>query len=92
MRRELKIARTLIHDLEATLGLQSKQNKGDNAAVTAISMKPPLAQIEQEIEEKNKIIKMQQMEIKRLRVDIEMGSRPSSSQKLPPVSPVQQAV
>ncbi|KAJ8306471.1 hypothetical protein KUTeg_017016 [Tegillarca granosa] len=91
LRRELKIARTQIHDLEATLGLQSKQNKGDNAAVTTIAIKPPLAQIEQEIEEKNKIIKMQQMEIKRLRMDIEMGSRPSSSQKLPPVgSPVQQ--
>ena len=92
MRRELKIARTQIHDLEAALGMHSKKNKNDPSAVAAFTIKGPSALMQSEMEEKNKIIDMQKLEIKRLRMeitDIEMGSRPSSSQRLPPVQPIE---
>lgn len=95
LRRELKIARTQIHDLEAALGMHSKKNKNDTAAVAAFSSKGPSALMQSEMEEKNKIIDMQKLEIKRLRMeitDIEMGSRPPSSQRLPPVQPAIESV
>ena len=90
LRRELKLSRTQIHDLEAAMGLHSKRNKGDSAAMAALTVKGPSALVEREMEEKNKIIQMQTIEIKRLRMemtDIEMGSRPSST-RLPPVQAV----
>jgi hypothetical protein len=89
LRRELKIARTQIHDLEAALGLHgNKGSKGDSAALAAITSKAPSALLEQELEERNKIIDMQRMEIRRLRStmqDLEMGSRPPSSTRLQPI-------
>jgi len=93
LRRELKIARTQIHDLEAAMGLHSKKNKNDTAAIAAITSKGSGA-LERDLEEKLKIIEMQTLEIRRLRSemsDLEYGSRPPSSQRLPPVASVQQA-
>ena len=85
LRKELKIARTQIHDLEAALGLHSKNNKGDTATLAAFTIKTPSALMERDMEEKNKIIDMQKIEIRKLRNMIETGSRPSSSQRLPPM-------
>ncbi|XP_063431022.1 cilia- and flagella-associated protein 57-like [Mytilus galloprovincialis] len=90
LRRELKIARTTIHDLEAAMGLHSKKAKKDPNSVQTISFKAPSVMAEQELEEKNKIIEMQRMEIRRLREEYDSGgsrppSRPSSNPKLPPM-------
>lgn len=89
LRRELKIARTQIHDLEAAMGLHSKRNKSDTATIAAITAKGPSALMEKDMEEKNKIIEMQMMEIRRLRTEMSdldfQGSRPPSSHRLPPV-------
>lgn len=89
LRKELKIARTQIHDLEAALGLHSKNNKGDTATLAAFTIKTPSALMEKDMEEKNKIIDMQKMEIRKLRNMIETGSRPPSSSRLPPMQPVE---
>lgn len=90
LRKELKIARTQIHDLEAALGLHSKNNKGDTATLAAFTIKTPSALMEKDMEEKNKIIDMQKMEIKKLRNILDTGgSRPPSSQRLPPMQPVE---
>ncbi|KAK3612310.1 hypothetical protein CHS0354_011028 [Potamilus streckersoni] len=92
LRKELKIARTQIHDLEAALGLHSKTNKGDTQALAAITAKGPTAIFEKELEENRKMVEMQKMEIKRLRtqmLEIELGSRPSSSTKLPPMHSIE---
>ncbi|XP_033738759.1 cilia- and flagella-associated protein 57-like [Pecten maximus] len=88
LRRELKIARTQIHDLEAAMGLHSKKNKNDTAAIAAITAKGPSALMEKDMEEKTKIIEMQKIEIMRLRSemsDLDLGSRPPSSHRLPPM-------
>ncbi|XP_071118876.1 cilia- and flagella-associated protein 57-like [Haliotis cracherodii] len=90
LRRELKIARTSIHDLEAVLGLHSKNNKkADTATLAQITAKNPSALMVRDLEEKLKIIEMQRFEIRRLRnemSDIEMGSRPPSGTKLQPIT------
>ena len=83
------MARTQIHDLEAAMGLHSKKNKGDTATIAAITSKGPTALMEKDMEEKTKIIEMQQIEIRRLRNEMneyELGSRPPSSQRLPPMN------
>lgn len=89
LRRELKIARTTIHDLEAAMGLHSKKAKKDPNSVATISFKAPSVMAEQELEEKTKIIEMQRIEIRRLREEYDSGSRPpsrpSSNPKLPPM-------
>lgn len=89
LRKELKIARTQIHDLEAALGLHSKNNKGDTATLAAFTIKTPSALMEKDMEEKNKIIDMQKMEIRKLRNMLETGSRPPSGSKLPPMQPIE---
>lgn len=90
LRRELKISRTQIHDLEAALGLHSKNNKSETATLAAITAKTPSVMMEKDLEERQKIIEMQRLELKRLRSTVEQlehygGSRPSSGTKLQPI-------
>ena len=90
LRRELKIARTQIHDLEAALGLHSKKNKNEGANIAMFTTKGPSALLQNEMDEKEKMIDMQKMEIRRLRqemseMELGMGSRPPSGQKLQPI-------
>ena len=88
LRRELKIARTQVHDLETALGVMRKSQGlpvGDGVSNEADKMikTEDLVQLE-------KIIDIQKGEIRKLRVqikDIENRglSRPPSGGKLPPV-------
>ncbi|KAH3831997.1 cilia- and flagella-associated protein 57-like [Dreissena polymorpha] len=90
LRRELKIARTQIHDLEAAIKQNMKKEKGgEYPDIYAVMLKAPNAMIENEMDEKNKIIDMQKLEIRKLRHELETGSRPSSSSRLPPMQPVE---
>ena len=95
LRRELKIARTQVHDLEAALGLHRKSNQANAAETKAkLASTNKNAQLERELEEKLKVINLQQQEIMRVKTqlqDIENGqvSRPPSGGRLPPVAPVQ---
>ncbi|KAL3868099.1 hypothetical protein ACJMK2_040935 [Sinanodonta woodiana] len=89
LRRELKLARNHIHDLESTLGVS--KSKGEHSLTTIATGRVSLT-IQEVEEEKKKIISMQKMEIKRLRLQInelENGSRPNSSSKLPPMQIVE---
>jgi len=89
LRKELKIARTMIHDLEAAVKQYTKRTGGDND-MYAVMLKAPNALVENEMEEKEKIIDMQKIEIRRLRNQMsEYGSRPNSSQRLPPMQAVE---
>ena len=89
LRRELKLARTSIHDLEAVLGLHSTNNKkADTATLAQLTAKNPSAMMERDLAEKNKVIEMQRYEISRLRSEVtnfESGSRPPSGSKLLPI-------
>ncbi|XP_041357286.1 cilia- and flagella-associated protein 57-like [Gigantopelta aegis] len=89
LRRELKLARTSIHDLEAVLGLHSTNNKkADTATLAQLTAKNPSAMMERDLAEKNKVIEMQRYEISRLRseaTNFESGSRPPSGTKLLPI-------
>ncbi|KAK7099818.1 cilia- and flagella-associated protein 57-like [Littorina saxatilis] len=95
LRRELKICRTHIHDMEAALGLHSKMgNKGgDSTALAQLASKQPSALMERKLDEQVKIIDMQMIEIRRLRSNVEDlekvgGSRPPSGPALPPMQTV----
>ena len=92
LRKELKIARTQVHDLEAALGLHRKGgNQGNQTEMMQqIMSSNKNAQIEQDLEEGRKVIDLQKIEISKLRNEIhqlEMGqlSRPPSGVKLDPV-------
>ncbi|XP_025110126.1 cilia- and flagella-associated protein 57-like [Pomacea canaliculata] len=95
LRKEVKLQRTHVHDLKATLGLYTKkQKKGSDHA---IQMQSPArrheATMELKMEEQNRLIDLQLMEIKRLRNEVQeleslCGSRPSSAPRLPPVQAV----
>lgn len=89
LRKELKIARTQIHDLEAAVKQYTKKTGGDDTDIYAVMLKAPNALVENELEEKNKIIDMQKFEIRKLRMEIESGSRPGSSTRLPPMQAVE---
>ena len=93
LRKELKIARTQVHDLEAALGLHRKSNQATATETLAkITSQNKNAQLERNLEEQNKVIDLQSNEIKRLRGQIhELESqgvilRPSSGQKLPSIA------
>lgn len=94
LRRELRIARSQVHDLEAAMGLHRKSNApGHHTEVMQQIMKQNKnAQMEQDLKEKEKVIELQQHEIIKLRGDVtqlEQGaSRPNTGQRLQPVSPV----
>ena len=92
LRRELKIARTQVHDLEAAFGLHRKGNKpGEaNEIMQKISSCNKNAQLEQDMVEGNKVLELQKIEIQKLRNEIhqlEMGqlSRPASGTRLDPI-------
>lgn len=89
LRKELKIARTQIHDLEAAVKQYTKKTSGDDTDIYALMLKAPNALVENELEEKNKIIDMQKFEIRKLRMEMESGSRPGSSSRLPPMQQVE---
>ncbi|KXJ18311.1 cilia- and flagella-associated protein 57 [Exaiptasia diaphana] len=86
LRRELKISRTTVHDLETALGVMRKQqNQGNIDDGTAKDN-----QKTEEMSQLEKIIDIQKGEIRKLRVqikDLEQISvnRPPSGGKLPPV-------
>ena len=90
LRRELKIARTQVHDLETALGVMRKQqfsevehsgNPGESRKVSG------------ENQETEKLLDMQKGEIRKLRCQIKeletvINSRPPSGSRLPPVQAV----
>ena len=92
LRRELKISRTQVHDLEAALGLHRKSNKAHAAETLAqITSTNKNAQLDRNLQEKVKVIQLQQDEIVRLRGKVRVLEedmtpvRPPSGSKLPPV-------
>jgi len=81
LRKELKLCRVLIHDMEAAMGLDARSKKSGGTSNMALPPKPPGPMVERELEEHKKVIEMQQVELKRLRdeiYDLENG-RPTSS-------------
>ncbi|XP_069083885.1 cilia- and flagella-associated protein 57 [Pleurodeles waltl] len=91
LRRELKVCRAQVHDLEATLGLNKKNRKHSvsdiHAPPTDGLQTPKVMRLNME-EETQRIIEMQKLEIKRLRDQILIqeqmpGVRPPSGGKLP---------
>ena len=92
LRKELKIARTQVHDLEAALGLHRKANQGHATETLAqITSTNKNAQLERELEEKIKVVDLQKNEIVKLRNQIQevetvMFNRPPSGGKLPAIS------
>ncbi len=92
LRRELKIARSHVHDLEAALGLHRKNNKAHAAeTLAAITSTNKNAQLVRDLVESEKIVALQQEEIQRLRSRIgEIEDRPpSAGTKLPPMQQLQ---
>ncbi|XP_006813560.1 cilia- and flagella-associated protein 57-like [Saccoglossus kowalevskii] len=94
LRRELKIARTQVHDLEAALGI-SRKNKNQplpDQTASALVMSSAQSSRDQEASmETAKIIDMQKGEIKKLRrqmyeLELMAQERPPSGTRLPPMS------
>ncbi|XP_053099420.1 cilia- and flagella-associated protein 57 isoform X2 [Hemicordylus capensis] len=89
LRRELKITRTQVHDLQSTLGLLQKRKKqsGQFLAPSADRQSPGILRLNPE-EEAERIIEMQCLEIKRLQDQMQgqenaLVLRPTSGAKLP---------
>ncbi|XP_044157486.1 cilia- and flagella-associated protein 57 [Bufo gargarizans] len=91
LRRELKVSRTKVHDLEVALGVERKNRKSSLADSKGSSIggqqSPGLLRLNIE-EETARIIEMQKLEIKRLRdllqsQDVTTGIRPPSVGRLP---------
>ncbi|KAE8609812.1 hypothetical protein XENTR_v10011917 [Xenopus tropicalis] len=91
LRRELKLSRTKVHDLEAILGLNKKTRK-NNATELKVSSSEGLHPVGvlrlNSEEETDRIIDMQRLEIKRLRdliqsQELTQGVRPPSVGRLP---------
>ena len=88
LRRELKIARTQVHDLETVLGVMRKQQQSSDVEKSGnTDNKDNLSDENVEME---KMIDMQKGEIRKLRVQIKemetiINSRPPSGSRLPPV-------
>lgn len=89
LRRELKIARTQVHDLETALGVMRKQQQfPEDEEIGNMENKRKLSEENVEME---KMIDMQKTEIRKLRVQIKdmetvINSRPPSGSRLPPVA------
>ena len=89
LRRELKIARTQVHDLETALGVMRKQQQfPEDEEIGNMDNKRKLSEENVEME---KMIDMQKTEIRKLRVQIKdmetvINSRPPSGSRLPPVA------
>ena len=92
MRRELKIARTQVHDLEAALGLHRKANTAEaTVTLAAMTTTNKNAMLEKDLQESRKVIDVQKTEIKKLRSqmrEVENGfaNRPPSGGRLEPLS------
>lgn len=89
LRRELKIARTQVHDLETALGVMRKQQQfpEDEDPGNSESKR----NMSDENLEMEKMIDMQKVEIRKLRVQIKdmetvINSRPPSGSRLPPMT------
>ena len=89
LRRELKIARTQVHDLEPALGVMRKQQQFPE------DEDPDNSENKRNMSEENlemeKMIDMQKVEIRKLRVQIKdmetvINSRPPSGSRLPPMT------
>ena len=100
LRRELKIARTQVHDLEAAFGFH-KKNAGNTKAemMQYIMSSNKNAQLEQNLVEKQKVVELQKIEIQKLRNEIHeledgvMSRPPTGSMRLDPVvNPPQQPI
>ena len=95
LRRELKIARTQVHDLEAALGLHRKNNKAHATETLAqLTSTNKNAQLERDLIEREKIVELQQDEIIRLRnrigeIEDQIQRPPSAGTKLPPMQQMQ---
>ena len=88
LRRELKIARTQVHDLETALGVMRKQQQFSDVEESGIADKK--IKLSDENSEMERMIDMQKGEIRKLRVQIKdmetvINSRPPSGGRLPPV-------
>jgi len=71
LRKELKIARSSVHDLEAALGLHRKSNKDRAVEVVAeLTTTNRNAALQRDLEEKVKVVTLQKDEIVRLRNQI----------------------
>ena len=86
MRRELKISRTKVHDLEASINIMKKQNTG-----SYVQPEPDRSEITSF--EAEKLIDLQKQEMRRLRAQIvnleaKLKERPPSGSRLPPLSQV----
>lgn len=91
LRRELKICRSRIQDLETALGISRKNAATTTEAIVqALHVHQGNHLIEEKQNELNKIIEHQKQEIKRLREVVDElekrgVSRPTSTQQLPPM-------
>ncbi|XP_039342461.1 cilia- and flagella-associated protein 57 isoform X2 [Mauremys reevesii] len=90
LRRELKVTRTHVHDLQAALGLNRKNKKqGIPDTVPSHELLPSPGVLRLNVEEETeRIIEMQRLEIKRLRDQIQgqehiLALRPLSGGRLP---------
>ena len=86
LRRELKIARTQVHDLEASINVLKKQHLRSNVTVTPNDSQESYL----DATEARKMIDLQKQEMRRLRaqiVDLEakVAERPPSGSRLPPL-------
>ncbi|KAM9326708.1 cilia- and flagella-associated protein 57 [Gastrophryne carolinensis] len=91
LRRELKVSRTKVHDLEVALGMDRKNRKSSptdsKGSLVSGQQSPGVLRLNIE-EETSRIIEMQKMEIKRLRdliqsQDLTTVMRPPSVGRLP---------
>ncbi|XP_032633576.1 cilia- and flagella-associated protein 57 isoform X2 [Chelonoidis abingdonii] len=90
LRRELKVTRTHVHDLQSALGLNRKNKKQgipDTVPSHELLPRPSVLRLNVE-EETERIIEMQRLEIKRLRDQIQgqehiLALRPLSGGRLP---------
>ncbi|XP_063795375.1 cilia- and flagella-associated protein 57 [Pseudophryne corroboree] len=93
LRRELKVCRTKVHDLEVALGLDRRNRSGltdSKESSVGVQASPVVLRLNIE-EETERIIEMQKLEIKRLRdlipsQDVTVGIRPPSGGKLPSIT------
>ena len=93
LRRELKNARTQVHDLEASINVMRKQQNAGTISATSLLERRDSGDESNKTTELNKMIDLQKTEMRRLRaqiVDMEskIAERPSSGGRLPPL-PVQ---
>jgi predicted nucleic acid-binding Zn-ribbon protein len=90
LRRELKIARTQVHDLEAALGVMRRTQGSGGQGVKSAPPRKNTTSRESTADDLEKIISIQKNEIRKLREQIHdlenlTINRPPSGGRLPPV-------